>query len=391
MHKLSRIPAVLLRRFSEAKLARKLPQQRALWESDIAALPPACPLDGTVALVRLDDIGDYLLWRNCLPAYRAFFAGRPLILIGNKVWQPLFETLDAACADRFIPLDKGRYLNDAAYRNAFWAGIRAAGIEQIICPSRTRPLLLDDCIALASGAPVRIAVQNNFPFASWNRISDAVYTRLLPGQEGTHEFYFNRWFTECITGPVTSLPARMSLPVAGEPQPRRIVCFIGASAKSKRWPAGYWIALVRLLSQAGFEPVLSGGPAESELAATISAAVPVTNLTATGSLIQTLELIAGSGALITGDTMAAHAGVGLSVPTIIIANGVNAARFVAYGEAGIQGVSTLYTEAYRNASPARRKRFTAVTKDMLSIRPEQVMQALLSLLTHTRSDVQDPA
>lgn len=371
--------AVALRHREESRQEAAVLLQFEQWQRVQLSLNAARPDPDSVALLRLDDIGDYLLWRNFLPAYRRYYAGKKLFLIGNKAWQPIFQTLDAANVDVFLELDKAAYMRDAAYRNSFWEKIRALGISELVCVSRTRPLLLDDCIGSATGAPYRIAAENSFRSESWNRLSDAQYTRLIPGQEGLHEFLYNRYFTAALTN-ISPLPDYLHLLVPGRVEHKRIICFIGASAKSKRWPARQWAQLIQLLQREGLEPLLSGGPSDREMADAICNEVPVDSEVGKRDLMQTLALIAGAPLLITGDTMAAHVGVGACVPTIILANGVNAQRFVAYPEAGYSHVETCYTEAFRNYKGNRP--FTAVSRDMESIRPAEVLAAARKLLGH---------
>lgn len=339
------------------------------------------PIENKLAIVRLDDIGDYLLWRNYLPVYKnsARFKDYKISLIGNIVWKPIFEAYDSATVDATIWLDKHLYLSDSLYREKFLKEIRDENFDTIICPSRTRPLLLDDLIVLATGAPVRIGVHNSRGVAKANKISDAVYNQFFPEENVEHEFIFNRKFAAFASEMNVSLEGP-ALPVLNSRLfTNQIICFIGASAKSKTWPVDYWIELVKLLQQNGFEPLLSGGKNEIIIAEEIVATTQCKSIAGQTNLVETLHAIASSAAVITGDTMAAHAGMSFNKPTIILANGVNAKRFVAYEEAGFQNVKTIYTKEYLNSKKDRF--YKAVTKDMESIKPEQLTDALQTLLS----------
>jgi ADP-heptose:LPS heptosyltransferase len=197
-------------------------------------------------------------------------------------------------------------------------------------------------------------------------------------QELVHEFVFNQQFAAYITG----LPQALELPFlpisSSALIPQQVICFIGASAKSKTWPLDYWIDLVKLLQKAGFEPLLSGGRNEILLAEKLVAATQAHSIVGQTNLVDTLNAIATSVAVITGDTMAAHAAVSLKKPMVILANGVNAQRFVAYEETACTHVKTMYTHQYLQRKKDRNYR--AVTKDMESIKPKQIMLALNSLL-----------
>jgi ADP-heptose:LPS heptosyltransferase len=106
--------------------------------------------------------------------------------------------------------------------------------------------------------------------------------------------------------------------------------------------------------------------------------------------------VAGAKAVITNDTMAAHLGVSCNRPTLIIANGVNHARFTEYEGAGIAGVATVYPDFFNR----RRQRFgdirlnyeDVVTADIHSIEARTVVDRLAQLLAaQASSTVKTPS
>jgi ADP-heptose:LPS heptosyltransferase len=374
--------ALYARSRSEKRDGKKVLHQFAAWRRAVEKLPVIRQSGKRrLAVVRLDDIGDYLLFRNYLFAFQSSkrFQGYRVTLIGNAVWKPIFERYDGAAADDALWLDKTRYFSDEGYRTQFWQEVRNAGFGVIICPSRTRPLLLDDMVVIAAAAKECIASANTFAREQWNAVSDALYTDLFTGTGGQHEFYFNRAFAEHTTGLDLSglalnLVPPAVLPISGS----FVVCFIGASAGSKTWPLQHWIDLVRLLQQQGYEPLLAGGKNELPVAEQIVSATRVSSVTGTTKLIETLEIIARSAAVITGDTMAAHAAAAFQKPTLILANGVNAQRFSDYEAAGFSSVKTIYTKEYQDSR--KEISYQAVSRDMQSIQPQQVLSVLQELL-----------
>jgi ADP-heptose:LPS heptosyltransferase len=373
--------ALFIRRRSEQKQVQTVLRQFDEWRLFIDAMPKFAVQPKSIAIVRLDDIGDYLLWRNVLALYKQApaYAGYSITLIGNIVWKSIFEAYDAAAVDATIWVDKQQYFSSQTYRTTLWEHVRQQGFEKIICPARTRPLLLDDLIACASAAQHKLAAHNTFAAQDWNACSDKLYNELhTVSHTQSHEFFYNKAFTEKATAFSASI-TDLSLPIPTSVQnPKQIICFIGASAQSKQWSIAYWIRLVQLLQQQGWQALLSGGKNESPLAAEIIAATKVASIVGQTNLIETLAVIAQSAAVITGDTMAAHAAVALHKPSVILANGVNAQRFVAYQEAGFEGVTTIYTKQYKGHQ--HEPFYRAVTKDMQSIQPEQIMEALSRLM-----------
>lgn len=350
------------------------------WAVLIKQLPKETISEKKLAIIRLDDIGDYLLWRNFIAVYKQSerFATYSITLIGNVVWKSIFEAFDSETVDETIWVNKQEYLSNEGYRNVLWQKIRAQKFETIICPSRTRPLLLDDLIVMASGAVTRIAVPNSRPVAKANTISDAVYNEFFPVENLEHEFVFNQNFASFISCQNIKLLAPFLPITSATILSKQIICFIGASAQSKTWPLNNWIELVQLLQEKGYEPLLSGGKNEEAIAEKIVNASQVKSIVGQTNLVETIKAIASSIAVITGDTMAAHAAVSLQKPSVILANGVNAQRFVAYEEAGFDKVKTVFTQQYLRSK--RDKHYRAVTKDMKSIRPMQIFDAVMDLL-----------
>lgn len=384
LQKIFRSLSLYLRRNSDRKDQLAVLKRRKEWIGEIEGLPAYRSGPPLLGIVRLDDIGDYLLFRNFLQDYKQSerWHDYRITLIGNKIWKPLLEQLDQDTVDAVIWVDKKQYWTDAAYRYALWLQLRQESFTALVCPSRTRPLLLDDMLVLAAAAPACYGVTNTYAVPEWNQLSDKIYMQLFPAATDTLEFDFNRHFSNWINNG-RSRYLRPELPAGKEIQHQQIICFIGASAKSKRWPLSHWIRLVQLLQEKNYLPLIAGGPGDVDAATAIVAATGVASTTGTTSLPETLTAISVTHAVISGDTMAAHAAVAAHKPVVILANGVNAQRFVAYDAAGISGVTTLYTRAYLDAMKRAGEHpasFVAVSDDMKTIAPDAVWAALQQLL-----------
>ncbi len=97
-----------------------------------------------------------------------------------------------------------------------------------------------------------------------------------------------------------------------------------------------------------------------------------------------LNWVGGAQAIVTNDTMAAHLGASCSRPTIIVANGVNYARFTEYERSGIDGVATVYPDIF-NRKRQRLGEFPCnyedvVTADIESIKARTVFDKLREAL-----------
>ena len=216
----------------------------------IEALPPYHLQPKKLLIIRLDDIGDYLLFRNTLPAYKqsARWNDYNITLLGNRAWKELFDLWDSATVDDTIWINKKEYLQNDIYEQQVWLQLRQEGYETVICPSFTRPILLDDLCRLATGAQTAIAFYNFTPHKQWKDASDELYSELYQPETIKHEFFINQQFSEWCCGVQLHLqrPFVFAEKKASEPY---IACFIGASTKSRRWTVRGWMQLVRLINQ----------------------------------------------------------------------------------------------------------------------------------------------
>jgi ADP-heptose:LPS heptosyltransferase len=346
--------------------------------------------DRTLLLIRLDEIGDYLVFRNQLAAYKASARWKSyrITLLGNERWRELFTELDQPTVDDMIWVNKDRYLENAPYRMAIWKQLRAGGFETVVAPSCMRPLLLDDLCMLAAAPLHSFASVNINVHECWNQLSDRLYTSLFtPSRSLMHEFDFNAEFSTWVSG--NRYPGNrpcIEMRPAALGQGAYTICFIGASIRSKRWPTKRWLEFIALHRRHfSGRIVLAGGPSTVELkmADEIQQRTGAESVVGKLTLLELLHWIAGAQAVVTNDTMAAHMSVSLNRPTVIIANGINYMRFSEYSHAGITQVAAVYSKLFNR----RRKRLgdrpyayhEAVTGDIVSIRAATVIEALKDL------------
>jgi ADP-heptose:LPS heptosyltransferase len=387
--------SLLLRKIDSAKERVRILASFDEWRHAQQALPapqqlPADRPPPRLIVIRLDDIGDYLLFRNQLQSYRASdrWKDHHITLLGNSSWRELFEAFDRHAVDEVIWVNKAEALASPGYRLELWQQLRAQGFETVIAPSRTRPLLLDDLCMLAAAPARAIGAVNTYLHHSWNQVSDGLYQELFrPANSRLSEFAFNGEFAAwCCGGRFAGGRPELEIPVepaaAHEPLTPYIVCFVGATTRSKRWPVSRWIEFIELYRRAcsGRVVIAGNSPREIEAAALIETRTGAQNIAGRVSLLALLKWVAGAQGVISNDTMAAHLGVSCNRPTVIVANGVNYERFTDYAAAGIDRVVSVYPAVFTR----RRKRLgevpyhypQAVSGDMATIPADEVLEAL---------------
>ncbi len=357
------------------------------WESTIKSIQIKAPSTDSkkLLIIRLDDIGDYILFRNTLKQYRTSldYKTYSITLLGNVAWKSIFETYDADLVDQTIWVQKNNYYDDAGYRMQLWQMLAKQGYHTVICPSYTRPLLLDDACMLACNATLRIGNKNTFSSDSINDLSNQLYNNLFDTKDLMHEYSFNCAFAEWVT----NIKPENNYPTLSKNQIQlnnSIICFIGASAKSKRWPNKHWITLINCIKAKGLDVCICGGPSDVKNGAEIAVATGVNNLVAQLNLVDMLTYIGGSKLTISNDTMAAHAAASFGINTIILSAGDNFYRFGNYASIGMQHVHTYYPTNLLNELKTKQiselKFYTAVSKDIYTIYPSTILEIVDKLV-----------
>ncbi len=168
--------------------------------------------------------------------------------------------------------------------------------------------------------------------------------------------------------------------------------FIGAAAKSRKWPAEYWIQLIRLIQQNySIDIVVAGDKNDIEAANQIKAATNAQIIVGETSLKTIALYVKNATAIITNHTMLAHLAVCYDKPVVIISNGDNYYRYTMYNEAGIHNVKIVYSPLFykwlkKNKPTPLFKEFVAVTKDITTIDPTAVFHELNNILFLLHSD-----
>jgi ADP-heptose:LPS heptosyltransferase len=388
----SRRVSLLLRRMHSVRECWRILGRWTRWRKDLRQLPAPCLSERKkLLIIRLDDIGDYLLFRNHLSMYKnsSRWEGHSITLLGNASWRDLFTMLDQKNVDDTIWVNKNEYLQCATYRAELWSRLRMQGFETVIAPSRTRPLLLDDLCTLAAAPLQAIGSTNTYVHSRWNHESDDVYDQLFPAKNPTiHEFLFNGHFTAWVCGGRSSVRRpHIDYRVQSVSPDSYIVCCIGANTRSKRWPVKRWIEFINLYRQGhSLKVILAGaGTAELEMAQLIQERTHADSIVGKVSLPEFLHWVMGARVVLTNDTMAAHLSASCNRPTIIIANGVNYFRFTEYRSVGIDNVVTVYPDVFTR----RRDRLgdcsypyeAAISADIASIQASTVIRQLQEQLS----------
>lgn len=292
-----------------------------------------------VLLIRLDAIGDFVIWLDSAKEFRRLYPDKKITLCANSAWIDLATGLPYW--DEVWPVDVKRLTNKSIYRFKVLREIRKAGFEIVIQPTFSRVFLHGDAMIRVSGATQRIGSEGD-PVSINPRlklISDRWYTTLVPAMRSSlMELERNAEFIRNLSGldfqanqPVlqkfTQLPERLKISTP------YFIVFPGASWHGRQWSSSHFVEVVMQVHQRyGWLAVLCGGLSETRLCQIIvdQSAVPAINLGGATSLRELVELLRGACILISNETSAVHLAAAVSTPAVCILGGGHFGRFMPY-------------------------------------------------------------
>ena len=163
----------------------------------ILLLFPRSNANPSLLLVRLDRIGDFVLWLDTAQSYRKLYPGHHVVLIANSVVSDLAGEFD--CWDEVWPVNTRKFRRDLLYRWSILFRVHQTGFNTAIQPTFSREFMLGDSIIRASRAVHRIGSVGDLTNIPPHEkiLSDKWYTQLTPAINQTlMEFDRNVEFIE---------------------------------------------------------------------------------------------------------------------------------------------------------------------------------------------------
>lgn len=295
-------------------------------------------------LIRLDSIGDYILFRNFIEVvYKSEkYKNYKITLCGNVIWKDIAESFDKEYVSEFIWLDREKYFWNPVYVFKFLKKIYSRGFEVVINSTFSRENLYGDAIVNISNAPVKIGSEGLTDSSSaWKRnmVTNKFYTKLIPfNSQIQFEFYNNLDFFEDVLQSKLSLPkpymdcTKVAQTISTNKE--YIVIFPGAQENIRRWSALNYKAVVKyLLSNYNYQIAIAGSKSDSIFAKEILIDLnpnDCIDITGNTSLSQLSKIISSSKLLVSNDTSAVHISASVGTPFICISNAQKYLRFVPY-------------------------------------------------------------
>ena len=293
-----------------------------------------------ILLVKLDAIGDFILWLDAAKALRELFPAikYEVMLLGNRTWSSLAEALPYF--DTVWSIDRQKFFKNPVYRFKMLKKIRKAGFDIVVQPTFSREFLYGDAVVRVSGAEKRVGSQGDSSnIKPWQKqISDRRYTQLIPTTkkplmelERNAEFMRGLGLSE-FKADIPELAILNHTPL-GINTKDYYVLFPGAGAEFRQWPLSRFSDLARRIYRiTGWIGIICGGPGMETLGKILeqNTDIPLQNWAGRTSLQELIAIIARAHILVGNETSAVHIAAAVSTPSVCIVGGGHYGRFIPY-------------------------------------------------------------
>lgn len=294
-------------------------------------------------IVKIDEIGDYMLWRAFLDDYVNCdrFKDYEIHFCGNASWKSLFDLLDNGKAKKEYWLEKIKFKKDMHYRYSFLKSIYKEGYTVVINPLYSRSKRIDDAIVRVASAKRNIGMKGNTDSIHSYEIGydKNLYQDIFDyPQKPLFEFTRNKLFTEYVTqqvsSPVNTLIDTDLLPAMAETlSVSYFIVFPGSRNRARIWPTENFLAVSEYLyMKYGWTAVLAGAAGDIPYTTAFAERYkhPYIDVTIRTSLPAMLSILKNAQCLLSVDTGSIHLAASVACPTFGIFNGSQYGRFAPY-------------------------------------------------------------
>jgi ADP-heptose:LPS heptosyltransferase len=292
-----------------------------------------------VLLIRLDLIGDFVLWLDAAQAYRRLFPHQKITLAVNSACLDLAKALPHW--DEVLGVDVASLRSNYAYRLVTLIKLRWCNFKVAIQPTFSREFV-GDLVLRSTFAQERIgyAGDANNITVSLKTKTDSWHTKLVSNDPlQIMELNINAHFVRKLgcedflscTPNIPRLGTRLDTQQFNSPY---IVVAPGASWQPKMWPVQNFAQVIRqLVAQCKVQIVLCGGKSDQPVCAELSellSSLQIIDLSGKTSLTELVEIIRGAKLVLTNDSAPTHLAAATRTPSVCILGGGHFKRFLPY-------------------------------------------------------------
>lgn len=288
-------------------------------------------------IVRVDALGDYVLFMNCLNVYKDIYKGKKVLLICADLVKPLAE--DDSFFTDIIDFNRNRYYKNGTYFFEILNKLRGICAKEVIYPIYERHST-GDIMVTTIVSEKKIGFRNP-NLKGVGRCFNHFYSTLIekPGGFGEIEtiecfikgtilpnfcYQLKKFQIEDVAGILEIMPQKYA------------VIAISASSDDKVWPADRFASLINKIPVA-YNIVLCGAGTKDmtraeEILALVTDVTRCYNMINKTTVKEMVTMINHACFVIGNDSAAVHIAAATHVPSICVFHGAHFGRFLPYPE-----------------------------------------------------------
>lgn len=282
-----------------------------------------------ILVIRLDAIGDSIIWLDQAKEYRDAFPNHKIVLFHDSRWKEIAKNLPFF--DECIEFDRNRKDILRYYRQILHK-LNQYTYEKIFSPVFHRDPMLEDFFIRNTNAIEKIGYKKN----SIDTIGDKYYTRLISSDGSIMELQRNAHFVRQTINP----DFISHLPIIPFPLPdtkiltgieQYAVFFVGAGNPLRSWPIEKFRQIIDYINCSTI--VFCGSNSDKSVfegSCFNSSSKKIVTLFGQTTLIELISVIAKAELVISNDTSAAHIAIATRTPSIVLLGGGDEGQFHPY-------------------------------------------------------------
>lgn len=301
-----------------------------------------------IVVIKIDAIGDFLIWLDSASQYREIYQGQTITLVCNTACAEIAEK--TGFFDEILPIQSRRFESDNKYKKEVWNRFQNRSFHTLLQTAYSRTIDMD-LLAMSIPAEEKIAFVADESRVNLSRYMalkpirkklDNIYDRLIPsGGEDLMELERNAVFIRGLghdfQAGYPSLPQMQVRPEVIPQEPYAVI-FPGASSGKKMWPIERYAAVGEyLIAKKDMDIYLCGGENEAYLYRQFVHSIKhktyknrVHNLFGKTTLPELAEVVRNARLLVGNDTSGIHFAAAVNTRGICIFGEFAYGRFLPY-------------------------------------------------------------
>lgn len=291
-----------------------------------------------LVIVRVDRIGDYVLWHDTIDAYKKKYAGKKVLLICPGVL--LSVTQEEPFFTEILTFDHQKAKDSHKYLFDLFLKMRKITSHEVIYPSWRRSVL-GDIIVCGIKSPKKIGMKGipdvKYSFSTMlNHFFNVSYSKLVDSPQSANEIKAIEHFTKCVIDENYSYGQNKLIVNCPSPVRLKSYAVIAFSAynKFRIWRIDNFVKLIDRIPS-NYDIVLTGYGADDDERAqyiinNVNERERVINMVSKTTIPQLIALIGHSTFVIGNDSSAIHIAAAIQTPSLCILPGAHFNRFVPY-------------------------------------------------------------